>query len=110
MAMVKTPKQRRSASREYRRNLRGRGGLLPLDWQFDGHSPGNRQASLLGDLGKAHRPIRGAQETHVCSGWVHKGYEDLMMELFRNQGSLQPISSEDVKDMLTPTFTPIPSF
>jgi anthranilate phosphoribosyltransferase len=38
---------------------------------------------FLATLEKLIVPIRGSEETHVCSGWVHKGYDDVMMQLLQ---------------------------
>ena len=41
---------------------------------------------FLATLEKLIVPIRGSKETHVCSGWVHKGYDDVMMQLLQESG------------------------
>jgi anthranilate phosphoribosyltransferase len=41
---------------------------------------------FLATLEKLITPIRGAEETHVVSGWVHRGYETLMASLLMGSG------------------------
>jgi len=41
---------------------------------------------FLATLEKLIVPIRGRLETHVVSGWVHSGYEELMTDLIHTSG------------------------